>query len=149
MTAGTQTTSLNRKATIAATIGAIAVFLLVGDRLVGPGAEQTLTAVPTQDAAGIQEVVDTLFGRYGVDRTAVKTWRVTMPDKTPLRMEQRIPVPSNFPSLVFNHDLNRRLAPFGAHVIATERTKENTITMHIVTSGTTIRSMAFVLQSDH
>jgi hypothetical protein len=40
------------------------------------------------------------------------------------------------------------LAPFGAHVVGTERTRENTVTMHIVWAGTTVRSMAFVLSPD-
>jgi hypothetical protein len=137
---------LGRKAAIAATLGAISLLLFVGDRFTGPRDEQSLRAVPAEDTAGIQEVIDTLLLRYGVNRALVKMWRVTTPDKTPVRIEQRIPVQADFLSLVFNHDLNRRLAPFGAHVIATERTKENTITMHIVRGGMTIRSMAFVLQ---
>ena len=146
MTARTLAAGLSRKAAFAATLGAISLLLFVGERFVGPRDEQSLAAVPVGDAAGIQGVIDTLLQRYGVDRAVVKTWRVTTPEKVPVRIEQKIPVRSDFLSLVFNHDLNRRLAPYGAHVIATERTKENTITMHIVRGGMTIRSMAFVLQ---
>ncbi len=146
MTARSLATGLGRKAAVAAALGVISLLLFVGERFLGPRAEQSVAAVPGKDAAGIQEVVDTLLLRYGVDRAQVKTWRVTTPDKIPVRIEQKIPVQSDFLSLVFNHDLNGRLAPYGAHVIATERTKENTITMHIVRSGRTIRSMAFVLQ---
>ncbi len=149
MTAEALAKRLGRKAALAATLGAISLLLFVGDRFAGPREEQSLKALPAEDAAGIQEVIDTLLPRYGVDRALVKIWRVTTPDKTPVRIEQRIPVHADFLSLVFNHDLNRRLAPYGAHVIATERTKENTITMHIVRGGRTIRSMAFVLQPVH
>jgi hypothetical protein len=146
MTAQAFSTSVTRKAAVAATLGAICLLLFFGERFFVPRAERSLAAIPPEGAAGIQKVVDALLIRYGVDRASVKTWRVTTPDKTPLRVEQKIPVRSDFLSLVFNHDLNLRLAPYGAHVIATERTKENIITMHIVKDGMTTRSMVFVLQ---
>jgi hypothetical protein len=94
---------------------------------------------------GINRAVDSLLVLYGIDQSAVRTWQVTMPDKRVARMEQRIIVSPQFASVRFNHDLNTAVGAFQARVAATERVKENSVTMHIVRSGRTIRSMAFVI----
>jgi hypothetical protein len=141
---------LQRRMILAAALGACAVLLFVGDRFVG-GPERGgrgFAFVPVREQAGIEEVVDTLLARHGIPQSAVRTWRVLSLDKKPIRLEQRIMVSREFLSLVFNGELNIMLAPFGAHVVGTERTRENTVTMHIVWAGTTVRSMAFVLSPD-
>jgi hypothetical protein len=49
-----------------------------------------------------------------------------------------------FLSLNFNHDLNSELASLDTHVVGTERSKENTVVMHLVHNGRTVRSLIFV-----
>jgi hypothetical protein len=53
-------------------------------------------------------------------------------------------VPPEFDSIEFNHTLARRMAPAGAKVVATERSKEATVTMHVVVHGATIYSLSMV-----
>jgi hypothetical protein len=141
---------LQRKMILAAALGACAVLLFVADRLVGGSgaAGGGIASVPAAEQAGMEEVVDTLLARHGIPQSAVRTWRVLSSDKKPLRIEQRIAVSKDFLSLVFNNELNTRLAPFGGHVVGTERTRENTVTLHIVRGGTTVRSVAFVMTPD-
>ena len=92
-----------------------------------------------------QAVVDTMFGRYGISRASVRTWNVLSVEKKPMRVAQQIQVPREFPSLIFNDQLQRLLEPMGARVFATERSKDNIVTMHIVHHGQTIRSLAFFM----
>jgi hypothetical protein len=135
-----------RRALVAIALGAVALLLFLVERLATPalpGAPGRKLAAGGEQAA-FQEVVDTLLGRHGIPKSAVRTWRVLSVDKKPIRLEQRVAVPREFPSLVFNAELNQRLAPLGAHVVATERTREQTVTMHIVQGGMTVRSIAFV-----
>jgi len=105
------------------------------------GAEQISPSVK----AAVHAIVDSMLNRYGIPRSSVRTWNVLSIDKRPIRMAQQIEVPRAFPSLVFNAQLQRILEPTEAHVFATERSKDNTVTMHIVWHGQTIRSLAFTL----
>jgi hypothetical protein len=93
---------------------------------------------------GVRNSVDSLFVLYGIDRGNVKTWQVNLPKGPATRTEQRITVSPGFVSVRFNHDLNAAVRPFRARVVATERLREDFITMHIVRSGRTVRSMVFV-----
>ena len=97
---------------------------------------------------GINAVIDTLFGRYGIRSTWVRTWRVQVPNREFKRIERRVYVPTDFISLTFNHDLNTMLSEFDAKAIATERSKENTVSMHIMQNGIVIQSLLFVVKRD-
>ena len=102
-------------------------------------------AVPAGDAAGREAgaAVDSLLGRFGVGRETIRTRGAKAGGEPTGRIEERIPVPPGFRSLEFNHALARRLAPLGMSVVATERSKDDAVTMHIVRGGVTIRSLAF------
>ncbi len=92
----------------------------------------------------VATAIDTLLGSHGIDPREARVWTAPGPGKTSGRVEERVIVPPSFVSLDFNHRLNLALAPLGAHVVATERTRENTVTMHIVSNGKTIRSLILV-----
>jgi hypothetical protein len=96
----------------------------------------------------VNTVIDTLLDRYQIDRKWVKSWSVFTPDKRFIREERRVYVPPNFISLDFNHDLSLALAKYEARVVATERTRESSVAMHIVSDGVTIESIVFVLKRD-
>lgn len=138
--------ALRRRMILAALLGAAALILFLVERLVTPvaaGAPAAAIAAGTEQAA-FQEAIDTLLIRHGVAPRSVRTWRVLSIDKQPIRLEQRVAVPREFRSLVFNAELTELLGPLGAHVVATERTREQSVTMHIVHQGMTVRSIAFV-----
>ena len=48
---------------------------------------------------------------------------------------------TDFASVEFNHKLSQQILPFGARVAATERSKENVVTMHVVNDGVIIRTI--------
>ena len=96
----------------------------------------------------IDSVIDTLFNRYQIDGERAKSWSVFGRDKRFIRKERRVYVPPKFISLDFNHDLGRRLSDFNARVVATERTKESTVSMHVLNDGMIIESILFVVNRE-
>ena len=96
----------------------------------------------------VSTIIDTLLDRYQIDRKWVKSWGVFTPDKRFIREERRVYVPPGFISLDFNHDLSLALAKHDVRVVATERTRESTVAMHIVSDGMIIESIVFVLKRD-
>ncbi len=96
----------------------------------------------------VNEVVDTLLDQYEVDPKWVKTWSVFTPNKKFIREERRVYVPPSFISLDFNHDLSRALAKYDVQVVATERTRESTVSMHILNDGMIFESIGFVVKRD-
>jgi CO dehydrogenase/acetyl-CoA synthase epsilon subunit len=96
----------------------------------------------------IDSVVDTLFNSYQIDASEVKSWSVFTRDKRFIRKARRVFVRPEFVSLDFNHDLSRQLSEFGVRVVATERTKESTVSMHIISEGMVVETITFVLKRD-
>lgn len=129
---------------IIASLAACAVCLWGIERFAGPRQSTMSPAQERGTEAKLAAAVDTLLTRYGIDRSVVKTWRPMAAGRPTGRVESRAPVGAGFLSLQFNHDLNIMLEELGARVIATERTKENSVTLHIVRGGTTVRSITLV-----
>lgn len=111
------------------------------------GAPESLRGTPPGPAtlAAISAAVDTLLHEYGVNPSLIRTRRILSPEKKPIRVEQRIPVPREFPTLVVNYRLQELLEPAGAQVFGTERTKDGIVTLHVMAGGVTVRSLAFAL----
>ena len=135
---------LRRRLVIASGLALCALALTAAGRITAgnsraesPGARRAAEGV-------IVRTVDSLFTLYGIDRAQIRTWKATAAGEPTGRIEEKIPVGAGFRSLEFNHALACGIAPFGAGVVATERSKENSVTMHIVCGGVTVRSLSFV-----
>jgi hypothetical protein len=127
-------------------VGAAALFVL-DSVLPAPQTDFTARPLPVRpDLKQVNELVDTLFATYGIRRPWVRSWQVHTPDRKFVRIQRRVYVPPEFVSPSFNLELNRRLAEYGARAIATERTKENTVTMHIMKDRTVVESISFVVK---
>lgn len=126
----------------------LAAALTVADRLVAAGPSSVVNDFATAHAGGkqINAAIDGLLGRYGFEPRTTTIWKVMTPDKKFLRLEQRIVVPHDFASVEFNHRLSQEILPFGARVAATERSKENVVSMHIVNDGVIIRTISFAMR---
>ena len=96
----------------------------------------------------VDTIIDTLLDRYQIDRKWVNSWSVWTPEKRFIREERRIYVPPSFISLDFNHDLSRALAKYDVRVVATERMKESTVSMHVLNDGMIIESILFVVNRE-
>jgi hypothetical protein len=148
MTPEGQTGRLRRRLIVAGVLAAAAIALSMADHLLGAGANTVVNdfAAAYSESTGINAAVDDVLARYKIPPNAVTTWRVLTPDKKLLRLEQRIVVPHEFPSVECNSTLSERILPFGARVAATERSREDVVTMHIVSHGVIIRTISFVMR---
>lgn len=136
--------SLRRKVVLAGTLAVLALVLFL---LVTSGSTPDRRAIIYKgDIHDITVVVDTILARYGIDRSAVKTRQVKSPDKKFLRVERRVEVPPEFVSVNFNRDLSEKLDAMGLRLVATERTKENTVTMHVKKDDTILQSITFMVK---
>lgn len=104
-----------------------------------------LKDVPAETREAVHAAVTTLLAQQGVAPGMVRTWHVTSPARQEFRVEQRVRVPPDFVSIEFNHALGRMLAPYNIRVSATERTREQTVTMHLVLGGAVIRTITFAM----
>jgi hypothetical protein len=124
---------------------ALCALLLTGAGLITQGRARSETPAGRRAAeAGIAAAIDSLLPVYGIDVRLIRSWKATAAGEPTGRTEEKIPVGPGFRSLEFNHALASRIAPFGAGIVATERSKENSVTMHVVRGGATIRSLWFV-----
>ncbi len=96
----------------------------------------------------INQVVDTLLDRYRIAPKWVNSWGVFSRDRRFIREERRAYVPPRFISVDFNHDLSRELAKYDVRVVGTERTKEMSVSMHMIHNGMVVESITFVLKRD-
>jgi hypothetical protein len=124
---------------------ALCAILLTGAGLITQRRVFSETPAGRRSAeARIAAAIDSLCSLYAIDARLIRSWKATAAGEPTGRIEEKIPVNPGFRSLEFNHALVLRIAPFGAGVVATERSKENSVTMHVVREGTTIRSLWFV-----
>lgn len=129
-------------------VGSLLLFMAnrITEKIERKAAQKVTQARPL--LASVNEVIDTLLERYRIERTWIKSWSVLTPSRKFIREERRVYVPPRFISLDFNHDLSRELAKYDLHVVATERTKESTVSMHIINDRMIIESITFVLNRD-
>ena len=136
---------LRRRLVIASGLALCAILLTAAGLITGGGSRPFETPAGRKAAeAGIAAAIDSLCHLYAIDARLVRTWKASAAGEPTGRIEEKIPVDPGFRSLEFNHALAARVAPFGAGVVATERSKENSVTMHVVRGGATIRSLWFV-----
>lgn len=107
-----------------------------------------LQEVPASTREAVDDAVNALLAQQGVTPGMVRTWHVTSPRRQEFRIEQRVRVSPDFISIEFNRALGAVLAPYGITVSATERTRERTVTMHLVLQGAVIRTITFVMDPD-
>lgn len=95
-------------------------------------------------AGEIARIVEQLLTEHRGEIAGGRIWKVHAPGSAVSRTEHRVLVPPEFDSIDFNHALAQRLAPAGAKIVATERSKEATVTMHVVVGGATVYSLTLV-----
>jgi hypothetical protein len=130
-------------------VAGIALFLagrfVVPDRTAAPALsrEESLTA------AALNAHVDSVCIRFGIDPRTGQTRRAKGDRGSPGRDERRFKVPPDFSTLEFNSVLNTRLLPYGAGVVATERTRENSVIMCVVKNGQTLLTVVLDVRKEH
>ncbi len=145
----------NRRVVLAWLLASCALVLVLlniaSDKIAqrsGRGRATSTQAVSEKDeiTAAINDAVDSLFTHYQIDRRSVKSWYVQAPEKRNIRLERRVIVPPDFLSMNFNLDLNRMVSVYGARAMATERTKESSVMVHIIRNNMVVQSITFLMQ---
>ncbi|HMK37987.1 MAG TPA: hypothetical protein VK569_01520 [Bacteroidota bacterium] len=144
MTPLTDSPPVRRRLAVASALALVAL-LLGGSGLVLSGRPRAENPGARRQAeAAVARALDSLCPLYGIDPRLIRSWKATAAGEPTGRTEARITVPPGFRSLEFNHALALGIAPLGARIVATERSKENSVTMHVVQGGVTLRSLSFV-----
>jgi hypothetical protein len=139
---------IGQRLKIAGALATMTILLFAADRFLPSFAVDSSLLRENERNVGLAvgRALDSLLVRYGIDRSAVSTWQVHSAERKFTRIEQRVFVSPEFVSLQFNHDLAELVAPLDLRIVGTERAKENIVTMHIVQSGLTIRSVTFLVK---
>ena len=138
---------LSARAWVAVVLLAVATALMVV-LLVSGGNARTyggLETIPANVREHVGASLDTVLRHHGVEAGRIRTWNVRGPSGRVLRIEQRAAVPPSFESLACNLELSQRVAEVGARVVGTERSREQSVTLHIEGGGDVFRSITFVV----
>ncbi len=92
----------------------------------------------------METVIDNLLVRYNVNTKTMRSRKVTGPDKKSVRLERRVFVTPEFNTLNFNHDLTEKLRESGMSVVATEKSEDRSVTMHIKKNDVIVESLVFM-----
>jgi len=148
MTSENDSSRLRNRLIIAGILAAAGVALSLVDHVAGAGTGKVANdfAAAHAGSAQINAAVDAVLDRFAIVPKSITSWKVLTPDRRLLRLEQRIVVPHDFPTVECNHELSQRVLPLGGRVAATERSREKVVTMHIVSHGEVIRTIAFAMR---
>ena len=145
MTDGFAEPALRKRLVIAGLLAAAALLLTAAGAGAGSAAAPESDAEIRVRSRGSAAALDSLLAQEGDRRHGRPNLARHVAGKPTGRIEQRVTVgPGRSSASSFNHELGVRVAEFGARVVATEKTQEQVVTMHVVRGRTTIRSISFV-----
>mgnify|MGYP001559680350 CR=1 FL=1 len=129
-------------------VSVVTVLLLAVQMFVGLGCRDSKGSFgrAQESIPQIESAIAKLLTRHQVDEKSIKTRKVPSSDGKFTRLERRISVAPEFNTLNFNHDLNQAVAEFGATAIATEKSEDKSVTMHIKKDGVIVQSLVFVVK---
>jgi hypothetical protein len=128
---------------LAGLLAASAVLLLLLN-LASEKSNQRRRATADRSGAvvtSIDGVVDSLLEEFHVDPRTVRSRPIRSQGKEQIREELHVTVPPGFVSLEFNRTLGRVMEQYGVHVIATERSHEGKVLLHIMFRGVIVRTL--------
>jgi hypothetical protein len=128
----------------------VGVGLFLANRVVVPGRGAD-PALPREDpltGLTLNAHIDSVCVLFGLDPRSGRTRRAKEENGSPAHSERRFRVPPDFSTLEFNSALQTRLLPSGARVIATERTREQSVNMSIIRNGQTVLTVVLDVRKE-
>ncbi|HTK82008.1 MAG TPA: hypothetical protein VL633_06930 [Bacteroidota bacterium] len=115
------------------------------------GSRQPEAPPPKQEPsqASLSELdreVDAVLSKFKVDRAWVHKAAIPIPNSSLKRIERRIVIPPDIAPVQMNVSLNDMAKRYNARAVASENTKENTVTIHIELDGFLVETI--VLRTD-
>ena len=138
-------TNYNVRLVILAIILVIAVLLivlLISNRSANR-ADTSMAVAPS-----VEVVIQKLLLRFQIDDKSIRTRKVPSGDGKFVRIERRITVAPEFNAMSFNHELNNAVASLGATAIATEKSEDKTVTVHVKKNGVIVESIVFLARQN-
>jgi hypothetical protein len=117
------------------------IFIRVSTRA---GADTPAKRPAGKQLSGEEQIargVEAVCAEYNVPAGAIRSRRIKDGNGNGLRTEYRLRVPKDFSAAEFNRTLNQKVEPWGAHVLGTERTRDRTVTLHVIRDDETIVSV--------
>ena len=91
--------------------------------------------------AQIDKMVDTMLVKYGVDLKRVRKRKIAVPGNEFVRIERQVPLPPSVAMLLMTADFQAMAKQYGGRAIASENSKDNTVTVHIEEDKTILQSL--------
>ncbi len=123
-------------------IAILLVVFVIANRASNP--EETSMAI----APSVEVVIQKLLVRFQIDEKSIRTRKVASGNGKFVRIERRVPVARDFNAMSFNHELNVAVASLGANAIATEKSEDKTVTVHVKKNGVIIESVIFITKKE-
>jgi hypothetical protein len=99
-------------------------------------------------ASDIDREIDTVLSRFGIDRSWVRKRTIATTAEGDSRVERRVTIPPNIPSVAMNLALNGMARKHDGRAIATENLKEHSVTIHIEVDKKIIETIILVVRTD-
>jgi hypothetical protein len=137
-----------RKRTLLAGLLAASAIVLSLLNLASEKAQQRreMSSDRSDAVAAMDAAVDSLLQEFHVDPRSVRTRQIRIEGNDAIRQERHVHVSPDFVSLEFNRTLGRVMERYGAHVIATERSREGKVLLHILYRGTIVRTLVLTYE---
>jgi hypothetical protein len=127
-------------AVLSVVLGILAVVLAPRTAVSREPVRKAAVALPPGEAE-IRRGLEAVCAEFRVPPASLKVRDVKGGGGQQVRTEFRLRLPRDFSSAEFNQALSRKVEPWGAHVVGTERTHDRTVTLHVVRDEETILSV--------
>lgn len=133
---------------VAIGLSAAALVLFFMSRSAITKIEQSKEALSPAIAMSIDRDVDSVLTRFKIEKSWIRKNSVRLTNSTLHRIERRIAVPAENPTVQMNVALNAMAKRYGGRAVASENVKENAVTIHIELRGYVIQTIILKTASD-
>ena len=103
--------------------------------------EQSKQTLSPSVANNIDRDVDSVLTRFRIDKSWIRKNSIPVPNSALYRIERRVAVPLNTPTVQMNVALNSMAKRYDGRAIASENLKENSVTIHIELQGFIVQTI--------
>src|SRR5690349_16993296 len=96
---------------------------------------------PQASLSELDREVDGVLTKFKIDKAWVHKVAIPIPNSSLKRIERRIVIPPDIAPVQMNVSLNDMAKRYSARAVASENTKENTVTIHIEVDGYLVQTI--------
>ena len=126
---------------VAVGLAAAALVLFFMSRSAINKIEESKEALSPAIAISIDRDVDSVLTRFKVEKSWIRKSSIKLANTTLHRIERRIAVPTENPTVQMNVALNAMAKRYGGRAVASENVKENAVTIHIELQGYVVQTI--------